>query len=449
MANFSIHVTDTYGDGVFGLNGEYGSSHVIEESENQLSFVVPKATAPGMVDVELLYGGTQATPFVHQFLYYVSEGQEIVAMSPTYGSDRGGTVITVLGSGFTSLGSFSAPTCVFSVDSEADAEVPADGGHSVVHVPARISSQDIITCTTPAIGEFHSLINPGPASFQISLNGKDSLPGMLEFTYVSALTVLSVWPNMGSLNGGTCVIVRGTMFSSDIAVQRGGALGSSFSSPSTLWCRFGDQLVMADEIIDSTTAVCTTPPSVGASQVVSVSVGYNIIDFSEELQQGFTYHEEVYVTGLFPAIGQVEGGTAVRISGNGFVASFNGKPSAVTCQFGNEVVVEATIVEFSLINEQHVVCIAPPWVSRQPEKVVVGVSLNGVDFVLASQLFEYFEMPVVMEAVPCIGPETGGTEVVLHGTGFVSSVPFTCVFLDETDTSLLFQQPITTPAQYL
>ncbi len=209
MANFSIHVTDTYGDGIFGLNGEYESSHVIEESENQLSFVVPKATAPGMVDVELLYGGTQATPFVHQFLYYVSEGQEIVAMSPTYGSDHGGTVITVLGSGFTSLGSFSAPTCVFSVDSEANAEVPADGGHSVVHVPARISSQDIITCTTPAIGEFHSLINPGPASFQISLNGKDSLPGMLEFTYVSALTVLSVWPNMGSLNGGTCVIVRG------------------------------------------------------------------------------------------------------------------------------------------------------------------------------------------------------------------------------------------------
>ncbi len=94
------------------------------------------------------------------------------------------------------------------------------------------------------------------------------------------------------------------------------------------------------------------------------------------------------------------------------------------------------------------VCVTPLWVSRQPQKVVVGVSLNGVDFVLSPQLFEYFKMPIVTEAVPCIGPETGGTEVMLHGTGFVSSVPFMCTFLDETATSLLLPQPIITPAQY-
>ncbi len=334
LANFSVHLTDTYGDGVFGLSGEYESSHVIVESENQLSFVVPEAVMPGMVDVELLYGGTQATPFVHQFLYYISEGQGIVAMSPTFGHDNGGTMITVLGSGFTSLGPFSAPTCMFSVGSEAEAEAPADGddSDSVVHVPARISSQDIITCTTPALGEILSVANPGPVSLQISLNGKYLVPGMLEFTYISALTVLSVWPSMGSINGGTRVVVRGAMFLANIAVQRG-ALGSYFSPP-TLWCRFEDQLVMADEVIDSTTTVCTTPP-IATSQVVGVSVGYNLLHFSEGLQQGFAYHDEISVTGLFPAIGQVEGGTAVCISGIGFAASINGKPSAVTCRFGN------------------------------------------------------------------------------------------------------------------
>ncbi len=449
ITEFSVSLMDTYGDGVFGLNGggdgEHKSSHVIVTTipENRLNFVVPMAVMQGMVDVELLYRGTQVTSFTHQFLYYSSEGQGITVISPTFGPDNGGTVVTVLGSGFTSLGPFSAPTCIFSVDSEA-----ADSDH-VTRVSASISSQDIITLTTPALVAIPSLasLSPGPVSLQISLNGRDSVPGTLEFTYVSASTVLSVWPSTGSIKGGTRTIVRGTMFLSNIPVARGVAAPSS-SSP-TLWCRFGDQLVMADEVVDSTTVVCTTP-QITTTQVVEVSVGYNPLDFSAELQQGFTYHDEISITGLFPAIGPVEGGTAVRISCKGFdAATRNGKPFAVTCRFGNEIVVEATTVESSSTSEQHVVCVSPSWVSRLPQKVVVGVSLNGIDFILSPQLFEYFHMPVVTKAVPCIGPEMGGTEVVLSGTGFVSSVPLMCVFLHDETTSSLLLPPITTPAEYL
>ncbi len=466
MANFSVKLTDTYGGGIFGLGGNddqhYKSSQVIvsssSSSENQLlSFVVPSAEIPGMVDVELLYGGTQATSFVHQFLYYSSEDQGIVAMSPTFGPDNGGTIVTVLGSGFTSLGSFSAPVCIFSVGSEATATAAAVDFDSVAHAPARISSKDIITCTMPTLGEIPSVTGPGPISLQISLNGRDSVPGILEFTYVSALTVLSVWPSTGSINGGTRVVVRGTMFISNIATAiRGSAASTSSysSSPPTLWCRFGDQLVMADEVIDSTTAVCTTPP-IAVTQVVGVSVGYNLLDFSEELHQGFAYHDEISITGLFPAIGPLAGGTVIRISGKGFAASHNDKQSAatVTCRFGTDSVVEATTVESSSTNgQQNVLCIAPSWVERQPQKVIVGISLNGVDFVLSPQLFGYFPIPIITKAVPCIGPETGGTRVVLFGTGFVSSVPFMCDFLDDeaiTTTSLLLSPPIIAPAQYL
>jgi hypothetical protein len=107
------------------------------------------------------------------------------------------------------------------------------------------------------------------------------------------------------------------------------------------------------------------------------------------------------VTEVKPNSGPAGGGTEVTITGTGFSESS-------TVAFG---AANATVKS---VAETSIVAIAPPGAG----KVHVTVTTEGVTSA-TSEADEFAYAPVVTRIEPKKGPETGGTEVTITGTGFV------------------------------
>jgi hypothetical protein len=78
------------------------------------------------------------------------------------------------------------------------------------------------------------------------------------------------------------------------------------------------------------------------------------------------------------------------------------------CKFGDK------IVRATFDSTVRIVCRAPPGV----ELGVIypfEVSLNGVDWSTSGFKFTYYEQPTLYDISPDSGPESGGTQIYIHG----------------------------------
>ena len=89
-------------------------------------------------------------------------------------------------------------------------------------------SQTRCTCVSPPY-KISSRVLPRTVSIQISNNGIDFVSSSRTFTYLYQVSVTSISPKHGALEGGTRVIVR----------------GSHFVNNEVLACKFGDIVVAA------------------------------------------------------------------------------------------------------------------------------------------------------------------------------------------------------------
>ena len=174
----------------------------------------------------------------------------ISSISPASGPKRGGTVVTVKGSGFVSGKTF----CRFS--------------HSSELVAATFSSLTEVSCVAPAFND----PNPGFVSIGVTSDGGyifSSDTGSFFFSQDEA--VASVTPGLGTEAGGTLVRVH----------------GSGFVSSPLARCLFGSVPVTAawhsEEAVD-----CIAPPR-PAGTLASVRVANNGQDYSTT-SQVFSYH---------------------------------------------------------------------------------------------------------------------------------------------------------------
>jgi alpha-tubulin suppressor-like RCC1 family protein len=114
------------------------------------------------------------------------------------------------------------------------------------------------------------------------------------------------------------------------------------------------------------------------------------------------------VTGVSPVIGPTGGGTAVVITGTGFV----GKP---TVKFGSVNALNAVVN-----SEGSIRAVAPP---GTPGGVDVTVTTEaGTSSTSSADRFSYLVRPTVSGINPNQGPQAGGTSVTITGTGFAGSV---------------------------
>jgi IPT/TIG domain len=224
----------------------------------------------------------------------------VSSISPTSGTTAGGTAVSITGTGFL-----------------AGATVKLDGTSAT---GVTVVNSTTITATTAA----HAA-----GAVDVVVTNSDAQSGTLSngYTYTSpnpAPTVSSISPASGTTAGGTAVSITGTGFLAGATVKLGGTSATGVT------------------VVNSTTITATT--AAHAAGAVSVVVT-NSDAQSGTLSNGYTYtspNPAPTVSSISPTSGTTAGGTAVSITGTGFLAG-------ATVSLGGTAATGVTVVNSTTI----------------------------------------------------------------------------------------------------
>ena len=337
------------------------------ESESVVRCEAP-AQVEGEVDIEITSNGVDVASAGPVF-QYVADAL-VTSISPRTGPNSGGTSVLVNGHNFIDSKDLR---CQF-------------GNKSVL---GRWLSASRLECIAPS----HH-IEAGAVSVRVSLNGADFTVSSKDFEYAAALSVAAVHPAVGPSSGGTEVTVS----------------GSHFVHTADLVCRIGHTEVAASFVSDSEVR-CTTP--VLAIGPVDITVSSNGLDFSNGVE--FTSTADAMILAVTPPLGPSTGGTAVTVSGQGFMNS-----SELACHFDG---IAAPWTRF--VSETEVLCEAPV---HESGAVFVEIFLDAMDRIKSAASFMFVYPPRITRFAPSSGPSSGGTLVQLSGYNFVNTEQLVCRF---------------------
>jgi hypothetical protein len=276
------------GDGFTGAAGvRFGGAAAAftVTSPTSISATAP-ASAAGTVDVTVANaGGTSLTSAADQFTFVAAP--TVTGVSPNTGSPAGGTAVTVTGTHFTNATSvtFGGTPVGFSVTSDTSISTYAPATDEAGSVDVKVTS----------------------------IGGTSARTSADRFTYVVLTpSVTGVSPSTGPADGGTEVTITGANLSGATALTFGGVPAY-----------FG---VNGDGSI--------TAYSPGGAGTVDVRVTTFGSTSAVSAADQFTYIAAPTVSGVSPASGPVDGGTAVTVTGAGFASAtevdFGGVPAAFT-----------------------------------------------------------------------------------------------------------------------
>ena len=332
-----------------------------------------------------------------QFLYELAPS--LIKVEPMTGPSTGGTSMLVLGEGFSRDGNIA---CRF--------------GSSKI-VQATFVSPSVVRCITPprreAVGRRLSAggVDGVECALRVSNNGVHFSSTTRSFVYEKPISMLSVHPSSGPSLGRTPVTVRGL----------------NFVNTTSLTCRFGSSSALAT-YVDATKVICFSPSSsnvFGRRQPlplrVSVSISNNGRDYAitDGRNPEFTYVSPVTVQSLTPNSGPVEGGTIVLVRGTHLSSS-----DVLRCRFGTSSST-GIVVPGTYVSEKEVRCVAPP---LPVGRVSVELTTNDVDYTSDAVQYEYKVQASVNAISPALGPRTGGTIVMVSGSGFPEAQDLRCRF---------------------
>ncbi len=346
--------------------------------------VTTPAGTAGPADVVVASPAGTSAPGIFSYLA-VPVAPTITGLTPTEGPETGGTLVTVTGTGFTgATGVTFDGTAGSALDVVSDTE---------------------ITVTTPAG-------TPGAAEVVVEHANGDSEPG--EFTYLAVPTITGLTPTEGPETGGTAVTVTGTGFTYATGVTFDGEPGADFT------------------IVNDTTITVVTPPGTPGVAVVIVEH-----PAGNSTPGDFTYTEVVNaptITDITPDSGPQTGGTEVTITGTDFSGTtevtFDGVPGT----------------NLNIVNDTTITVVTPAGNVGLADVVVTAPEGDS-----APGEFTYTEVadaPMITGIVPNSGPQTGGTEVTITGTGFTGATGVTFGENDGTAFAVVNDTTITatTPA---
>ncbi len=411
-----LHVFPNYGPAIGGTNVWVTGRHFVSSSNLlcrfgagsapfSAAFVSPelvRCVAPAqpeavqgarlaVVDVDITTNGADYTGSGVSFTYRATEAPAHCV--PDFGPPEGGTVVYVRGANFANT---TALTCRFG---------------SAAASKGVWRSAGLVRCVSPpALGVEHQ---PQEVGVVVANNGLDFSPASAVFRYRlpadpevrnpetfffdDDVEVTSVYPVLGPQYGATVVTVT----------------GRGFIASDDLFCRFGvDPAWIPAHWNSSTVITCVTGPQV-APGTVDVQVTNNALDFSLTASQ-FTFHPPVVVTELDPVRGLLPGGTWVVLTGSGFMDF-----AELNCIFGSTQVL--AVYEAPT----RIRCLSPP---NPNGAAVVRVNVNLQDNARSSLPFLYDSQAHVAGVDPVSGPATGGTNVIVTGTGWDGSAYHYCLF---------------------
>jgi hypothetical protein len=327
---------------------------------------------------------------------FMVEAPLLVALSVAIGPQFGGTVLVVQGSFFPSIDSL---VCLFS---------------GTVQKKATWLSSESVSCVTPPASE------AGGVTVQIGSSAFGFTVDALEFVYLGAMNIAGLVPAVGSIAGGTIVLIS----------------GGNFVESAFLFCQFGDGVAFRTPatFISSTQVSCTTPHQGFPEHMMGEEVGVAVSLSDPAVVSNvvpFRLMPKIRVTAVEPNIGFVTGGGEVAIFGSGFHTS-----EQLSCRFG---LAYGAIVMARYESDTKIICTVPPALPafQLQDTDVSGateieVSVNGQDFTKDGIFFYYHEVPSLIAVQPEFGSVGGGTPLHLFGSNFATSEYLVCRFVGRT-----------------
>ena len=373
--------------GVSATVGGQPFTGLIRSDSATLSGTTPQHS-PGAADLiitnpdgqtDAISGGYFFSDATHPCQGPTQQQLSLTRVVPNNGPTTGGTVITLVGAGFT-----------------AGAAVKF-GDHAATDV--RLLGGGALTCTLP-------LGNVGLSDVTITLPDNRTSTAPSAFTYYDPNSNLpqpsltSVAPNAGPNTGGTTVLLIGTNFASGARVF------------------FGPREASLPTLVDSGRLVAVTPESLSGPVDVKV---LNVDGKSAVLPLGFAFYPQgaagspPLANFLNPRTGSTLDNTAVVISGSGF-------------QAGAEVFVGGVPASGVHLNPDG--SLAATFAPQSASTVDVTVTNPDGQSTTISQGFTFSPPAPHLTAIsPGFGPLEGGTSVVVTGVGFL---PNDVIFFDTT-----------------
>ena len=219
-----------------------------------------------------------------------------------------------------------------------------------------------------------------------------AMPTGVTFAYHAPVSVISVVPSIGMLQGGTLVRVR----------------GRGFGAASPPIVRIGGRTLVRSRVMSETLLECVTPPRASPA-LVALELSVNGQDFSAD-EVVFEYGAAVRLDDAAPPRGPISGGCMVVISGDGF----SWRSAVLSYAFAR---FNLTVVPVVMLSARELRCVAPEHASGV---VVVSVTMDGQQYTVgggSSVRFEYEASGGSYVVDPATGPVRGGTLVVVRGAG--------------------------------
>ena len=309
-------------------------------------------------------GSDNSTSFTYVSNPYVSK------IIPSEGFKDGGTIVRIYST---------------RLHNRAKDSVFCHFGRAEPIIPTIIESEYVECISPPALYGAYKV--PLTVSYDYNIPLESGVIGPL-FSYIDDFVVTGLSPHIGSIHGGSNVLVSGI----------------NFPERTDLHCVFGN-ISSEATFLDKYTVHCQSP-SRNVSGLVTVEVASSDSISSSSSIGIFEYIYQHTVQSISPLSGSVNGGTNVIVRGNRFYSS---SPDLVRCKFG-----DVGIVQGFILTESELKCITPPMPSplRLGDEANISVTLNGVDYfhgVNAS--FTYASPLEILSVVPSSGVFTGGTPV--------------------------------------
>ena len=289
----------------------------------------------------------------------------VTTVTPSSGPLAGGTAITITGSGF------------------AEGVAVSIGGVDATDVKlVSATSITAVTGESKTEGAADVVVTNADASAGTKRNG---------FIYGSGISVTSVVPSSGPVEGGTTVTITGSGFVDRLTVSIGGFEATS---------------VTVNEDGTAITATTARAERDGTYDVVVT----NRDRTTSTLANGYTYGSGPSIASISPTSGPLRGETEVTITGS---------------QFGDvtEVSIAGVAASIQSVKDGVVTAITGEAATAGAGDVVLTTS-EGVTGTLAGG-FTYGTAPTVDAIDPSSGPIGGGTTVTITGTGFLDGATVT------------------------
>ena len=372
----------------------------------------------------------------------------VTGIGPATGSSAGGTSVTIVGTGFSSVTAVNFGTnqaTSFTVNSATSITAVSPSSSGSVHITvvaaggtSATTAADLFSYgTAPSItGLSPASATVGSAAITLTVSGTNFSSGAvvawngasLTTTFVSstqltatipaslltaagtaAITVMEsggvstgtsfainaaapsivgISPSQGPAAGGTTVSITGTNFSGVSAVKFGAVAAASFT------------------VVSANSITAVSPGSSAGTvdiQVITPS-GQSATSSSDQ----FTYLAPPTVSAVTPTSGNLTGGTTVTITGfnlaGATAVSFGGNASA----------------GFTVLSATSITAVSPSGSAGTVDVQVV--TPGGTSTKSGADQFTYTSVPIVTGVTPSAGPLAGGTTVTIQGENFVSGV---------------------------